>query len=113
MRIPMIIKVPGSTPAVCNSLTELLDLYPTLASLVGFQPSEYIKGKDLKPLLIDPKKVLRDMTFSVSQGGKSFLIRTKKWAYIQYDEDATSEIELFEMENDPHQFKNLSEIPEY
>ena len=41
------------------------------------------------------------MAFSVSQGGKSFLLRTKKWAYIQYDENAASGIELYDMEYDP------------
>jgi len=37
------------------------------------------------------------------------LLRTEKWAYIQYDEDAKSGIELFDMENDPKQFTNLAD----
>lgn len=113
VRVPMIIKVPGKEPAVCNSFTELLDLYPTLASLANLPYSNHLQGKDLTPLLNNPKKKVRNMAFSVSQGGKTFLIRTKKWAYIQYDEDAASGIELFDMENDPQQFTNLATIPKY
>jgi choline-sulfatase len=113
VRVPMIIKVPGKAPTVCNSFTELLDIYPTLASLAGLQYSKHIQGKDLTPILKNPNKKVRNMAFSVSQGGKTFLIRTKKWAYIQYDEDATSGIELFDMERDPQQFTNLAMLPKY
>lgn len=113
VRVPMIIKAPGRDPAVCNSFTELLDLYPTLASLANLNYSKHLQGKDLAPLLKNPNKKFRKMAFSVSQGGRSFLVRTKKWAYIQYDEDAASGIELFDMEKDPQQFTNLAQVSKY
>ncbi|MDN5200267.1 sulfatase [Fulvivirgaceae bacterium BMA10] len=112
-RVPMIIKVPGKEPAVCHSFAELLDLYPTVAELANLQTSEHLQGKSLTKTLDDPTFKVRDMAFSVTQGGKTFLLRTDKWAYIQYDEDASSGIELFDMENDPKQFTNLAEKPEY
>jgi choline-sulfatase len=112
-RVPLIVKVPGKKPAVCHSFVELLDLYPTVAELAGLQVSEHLQGKSLVQTLDDPTHEVRDMAFSVSQGGRTFLLRTNKWAYIQYDEDAGSGIELFDMENDPKQFTNLAEKPEY
>lgn len=112
-RVPLIVKVPGKKPAVCHSFVELLDLYPTVAELAGLQTSEHLQGKSLVKTLDDPAHKVRDMAFSVSQGGRTFLLRTDKWAYIQYDEDAGSGIELFDMENDPKQFTNLAESPEY
>ena len=108
VRIPMIIKVPGKKPAVCNSFVELLDLYPTIAELAGIKTSKHLQGKSLVKTINKPNRKVRKMAFSVSQGGKTFLLRTEKWAYIQYDEDAASGIELFDMENDPKQFTNLA-----
>jgi len=113
VRVPLIIKVPGKKAAVCNSFAELIDLYPTIAELAGLKTSEYLQGKSLTNTLDNPESIHREMAFSVSQGGKSFLLRTDKWAYIQYDEDAASGIELFDMENDPKQYTNLALDAQY
>lgn len=113
VRVPMIIKVPGKKPAVCNSFVELLDLYPTIAELAGLETSKHLQGKSLVKTIENPNHEVRKMAFSVSQGGKTFLLRTEKWAYIQYDEDAKSGIELFDMENDPKQFTNLANKAAY
>ncbi|MCB1077830.1 MAG: DUF4976 domain-containing protein, partial [Verrucomicrobiae bacterium] len=44
---------------------------------------------------------------------KGFLLREDKWAYIQYQEDASGGIELFDMEKDPKQYTNLADAPEH
>ena len=113
VRVPMIIKVPGKAPAVCNSFVELLDLYPTISELAGLEYPEEIQGKSLVKTLDKPKHKVRDMAFSITQGGKTFLLRNEKWAYIQYNEDASAGIELFDMEKDPKQYTNLALLPEY
>tara|TARA_R110000868_G_scaffold2277_1_gene16958 strand:+ start:11745 stop:13211 length:1467 start_codon:yes stop_codon:yes gene_type:complete len=113
VRVPLIIKVPGKAPAVCNSFSELLDLYPTLAELAGLKASDQLQGKSLVKTLDNPNTDVRDYAFSVSQGGKSFLLRNHKWAYIQYDEDAGAGMELFDMENDAKQYNNLANNPKY
>jgi iduronate 2-sulfatase len=112
-RVPLIIKVPGKKPAVCNSFAELLDLYPTVAELAGLKTSGNLQGKSLAKTLDKPKHKVRDMAFSVTQGGKTFLLRTDDWAYIQYDEDASAGIELFDMNKDPKQYTNLAKNPKY
>ncbi|WP_103070163.1 sulfatase [Aquimarina sediminis] len=113
VRVPLIIKVPGKKPAVCNSFVELIDMYPTVTELAEIKHPKHIQGKSLVKILDDPNHKVRDMAFSVSQGGKSFLLRTDGWAYIQYDEDAKSGMELFDMKNDPKQYTNLAYDPKY
>ena len=102
MKTPLLPKTP---PA---SFAELLDLYPTLAELANLDYSEHLQGHSLVKTLDNAESKIRDTVFSVSQGGRTFLLRTDKWAYIQYDEDAMSGIELFDMEKDPEQYTNLA-----
>jgi len=114
VRVPLIIKVPGKEPGVCNSFAELLDLYPTVAELAGLETSSHLQGKSLVETLDDPSFEVRDMAFSMNNWrGKTYLLRSKKWAYIQYDEDAGSGIELFDMDYDPGQYNNLANNPQY
>ncbi len=110
---PLIISVPGKHPAVCHSLVELLDLFPTIASLCGLQVPSRLQGKDISPLLDDPNHRVRDAAFSVAPSSKGFLLREERWAYIQYAEDASAGIELFDMASDPQQFTNLAARPEF
>jgi arylsulfatase A-like enzyme len=74
-RVPLIIKVPGKKPAVCDSFVELLDLYPTVSKLCGLKIPPHIQGKDISPTLDDATYSVRDEIFCVNF--KSFLIRTK------------------------------------
>ena len=115
VRVPLIIKVPGKKPGVCHSLTELLDLYPTVAELAGLKSSPHIQGKSIVETLDDPSIEVRDAAFSVSVHGgvNAFLLRTKKWAYIQYEEDAKRGIELYNMEYDEKQYNNLAHNPKF
>ena len=52
--VPLIISVPGKKPSVCNSLVELLDLYPTVSSLCGLEIPKHAQGKDISKMLDDP-----------------------------------------------------------
>ncbi len=111
--VPLIIKVPGKEPAVCDSLTQLLDLYPTTAALCGLEVPQRLQGKDITPMLEDPQASVHDAVLNVSPMQKGFLLRTDRWAFIQYKEDAGGGIELFDMQSDPKQYTNLAGDPKY
>ena len=111
--VPLIISVPGKKPAVCNSLVELLDLYPTTAKLCGLDVPDRLQGKDISRMLDDPKHEVRDAAFSVAPMRKGFLLREHDYAYIQYGAKAESGIELFDLKTDPKQYTNLAESKEH
>ncbi len=110
---PLIIRVPGTAPSVCHSLVELQDLYPTIARLCGLTPPPGIQGKDISRMLTDPEHEVREAAFSVAPMRQGFLLRTHDFAYIQYGEDASKGVELFDVRQDPGQFTNLANTPEY
>lgn len=111
--VPLIISVPGKSPAVSDSFVELLDLYPTLAELCGLGVPAHIQGKSIARVLDDPGYQVRDTAFSVAPLRKGFLLREDRFAYIQYGEDAAGGIELFDTRRDPKQYSNLATDPAY
>ncbi|MFH1966038.1 MAG: sulfatase [Acidobacteriota bacterium] len=117
IRVPMIIKVPGKQPGVCNSLVELIDLYPTVADLAGLEYSEHLQGESLAETIDNPEYSVRDAAFTMrgfpGRGHYAYLLRTSKWAFLQYDEDGASGMELFDMEYDSKQYNNLAGNPRY
>ena len=112
-QVPLIISVPGKKPAVCHSLTELLDLYPTISSLCELPKQPHLQGKDISKMLDDPKHTVREAAFSVAPFRQGFLLREDDWSYIQYGEDASKGIELFDVGKDPKQYTNLAKDPAY
>ncbi len=112
-RVPLIVRVPGKRPAVCPALVELLDLYPTVARLCGLETPVRLQGKDVSAMFDDPRQRVRDTVFCVAPSSKGFLLREDQWAYLQYAEDASRGIELFDVAADPQQNTNLADQPEY
>ncbi|WP_390620393.1 sulfatase [Stieleria varia] len=111
--VPLIISVPGKPAAVCDSLVELIDLYPTLSRLCGLPVPGHLQGKDISALLNDPGQQVRQAAFSVAPMRKAFLLREPDWAYIQYNEDGSGGAELFDMTTDPKQYVNLASSKEH
>jgi iduronate 2-sulfatase len=111
--VPLIISVPGKKAAVCHSLVELLDLYPTLSGLCGLPSQDRLQGKDISPMLDDPNHEVREAVFSVAPMREGFLLRDHDWSFIQYEEDASGGMELFDLKKDPKQYTNLAHQADY
>ncbi len=111
-RVNMIWVAPGATtPGTTTAKpTNLLDIYPTLASLAGLEPPEgQLEGKDLSVLMKNPNASWDDTTVTTF-GYKNYGVRSDRYRYIVY-EDGTEE--LYDHNKDRWEWKNLAENPEY
>ncbi|VGO12832.1 Arylsulfatase [Pontiella desulfatans] len=106
-RVPLIISAPGFNPARTDALTELVDIYPTLAELAGLPIPASVQGKSLVPVLRNPGATVRDAALSLNNG---FSLRENQFAYMRYTNGSE---ELYDMKKDPKQFSNLAVNPEY
>lgn len=91
---------------MCNSLVELLDLYPTISNLCGIRPSSKLQGKNIAAMLDDPTVKVRD---AILCSGKGRLYRDERWALLDYGKTG----ELFDMKKDPQQYTNLFNEPKH
>lgn len=118
-RVPMIVAVPGmkGNGESCYRCIQSLDIYPTLVELCGLPKPDGLEGKSLTPLLNDPKSDWMDPAFSVwSEDGKTLhgvAVRTEKWRYVEFGQDAANGAMLFDPKNDPLEMKNLADDPQY
>lgn len=87
-RVPFIVSVPwmkAQHGRGTHKITELIDLYPTLADLAGIPAPDNLQGTSLKPLLTDTQSPewTKTQAFTVSRsGGES--IRTAEWRFTQW-----------------------------
>jgi len=109
--VPLMISAPGLTRpgSVCHQPVNLLDLYPTLVELSGFKPAEDLDGTSLLSLLEDPTAEREEPVFT-TMGYKNHAVITGEWRYIRYEEGGE---ELYNRKNDPNEWENLADRPEY
>jgi arylsulfatase A-like enzyme len=111
-RVNMLWVAPGVTQPGTTSTkpVNLLDIYPTLASLTGHEPPEnQLEGNDLSILMKDPEASW-DKTTVTSFGYKNYGVRSERYRYIVYEDGSE---ELYDHEKDKWEWTNLANSPEY
>ena len=108
-KVPLIFAGPGITAGQrCSQPAELLDIYPTLNELAGLPIRDDLEGISLQPQLVSASAPrLRPAITSHNQGNHA--VRSERWRFIQYA-DGTEE--LYDLEVDPNEWKNLADEPE-
>ena len=114
-RAPLIVVDPrrkSTAGRACRRIVQFVDIYPTLADLAGLPLPPALEGVSLRPLLDDPDAAWNRPAFTVQSRGWSLgrRIRTERWAYSEWDDDPTGAM-LFDLENDPHEMRNLADDP--
>lgn len=107
-RVPLIFAGPGILEGGrCTQPAELLDMYPTLLDLCGLPENPVLEGHSLRPQLRDPSAP-REWPAITTHNTGNHGIRTERWRYIHY---ADGSEELYDIRNDPQEWKNLAKDP--
>ena len=104
------------------ALVELIDIAPTLLDLAGLSIPERMQGKSLLPILTgraEPDKhreFVRSEYFDhrPSSPVHATMYRDDQWKIVAYHSAAHDDLgELYDLENDPWEFNDLWQNPEY
>ncbi|WP_068545704.1 sulfatase [Thalassotalea crassostreae] len=118
---PLVIYAPnakGNSKAITQP-TELVDIYPTLATLTKLTPPSYLPGVDLTPSMNNPDVVTRTVAYSnvlsrvrgkqnqfAFKKIRGHSIRTSRYRYTEWG-DGLYGAELYDHQSDPEELKNL------
>lgn len=134
IRVPLMIRSPNRIqPGRCDALVESIDVLPTLFELTGLPEPLECQGRSLLPLCdgsgrpapareavfsenIIPEVITNGLDFSFEKGEgikgirhpDAKMVRTARWKYNYYPE---GDAELYDLENDPGERRNLARDP--
>lgn len=126
LRVPLIISWPGHfrQGATCNSLAQLVDIYPTLQELLSLRrgaDAPKLAGLSLVPVLTEGKPTGR--SYAISENWSQVSVITDRYKlgvwidptprYAQRDFRSKSPDMLFDREKDPQELVNVAGKPQY
>ena len=130
-RAPLIISAPGvSGGKRVTSLTEFLDVYPTLCELAGLPIPAHVEGRSLTPLMHGHDTILHEAAITQMSHGRGanatmgWSIRTSRYRYIEWRAadfsalkprfgDRPQAMELYDYQTDPQERENLADKADY
>ncbi len=111
IKVPLIFKLPGRRkPQKVKNLVGLIDIMPTVCSLLGIEAPAHVQGKDLSPYFDqsripgENRHIYCESLTPTRYGAAALLgLVTDRWKYIQ-----TTRPELYDIVEDAGETKNLS-----
>jgi arylsulfatase A-like enzyme len=126
IRVPMIIYDPRVDQKLAGTRRDemvlSIDLAPTLLALAGLVAPQSMQGKSMVPMVKNESVSWRqhfyyEHTYQTERPRspipKTEGIRTTRWKYIRYPDIVPVAEQLFDLENDPLERKNLASIAEH
>ena len=116
-KIPFIVRWPGDAleGAVCDEPVSVVDIAPTLLEMVGAEPIENCEGRSLLPLLKGERpEGWESEAFAEFHGQRFFFTQRIVWGErYKYIFNGFDYDELYDLEHDPHELRNLASDPAY
>ncbi|MHC4457468.1 MAG: sulfatase-like hydrolase/transferase [Planctomycetota bacterium] len=115
IKVPLILRLPGQRRSKrIDELVGLIDIVPTVCSLLGIDVPQHVQGQDLSLCLLGKDSPNRDRhvycesLFATRYNGNSLLgVVNNRFKYIQ-----TTRPELYDLVQDPYETRNMiKELP--
>lgn len=90
-----------------EKVVSLMDVFPTIADLIGAPKQKYMEGKSFKKLIKFPDAKKWKGRAITTMGHKNHSIRTGRWRYTRYENGAE---ELYDKYFDPKEFYNIEDL---
>jgi arylsulfatase A-like enzyme len=122
IRVPLVIHDPRlrkeQTNRRVSSLALNIDLAPTILDLAGLPPESAMQGKSLMLLVNDDGVEWRsaffyEHLFEHPRIPRSEAVRTERWKYVRYVDTDPPHEELYDLEADPQELRNLAGVSGY
>ncbi len=112
-KVPLIVKIPGIAPRRVTTAVGHVDLLPTLANLVGAEPTDEMMGESLLDLAMGEAR--EDPTHYVFQQvawtGNDIRGAASAECHVIYNVRPHSSWELYHLETDPDETRNIIDDP--
>ena len=110
VHVPLIFAGPGVPKGKkTEAFAYLLDIYPTLCELIGEKIPPSVEGKSLVPVMKDDSQVRDHLYYAFMNIHRS--IRDKRYKLNEYVVKGQRTTQLFDMQDDPKETKNLADEP--
>lgn len=120
-RVPLIVSGPGVSTGHTKTIAELVDLYPTVCSLVDLPMPPHLQGDSLVAALKEPRSTdangVAISQYSRFRGAYTgTALRTDTWRFVSWVDSDTGRVvhrELYDHSKDSTESMNLAGDPEY